>query len=141
VPPGAIDVAISIRALKRFVCERFGVESEDFDLGRVYPGLRGKGRETFGGGRKVAIVGAGPAGLSCAHELALMGFAPDRIRGAEPGGRMLVLGVPEYRLPREIIQAENQGHRVARGGDSLQPPAGARLSPPGSGSTSQADIL
>src|SRR5450432_3822986 len=58
---GAIDAAISIRALKRFVCERFGVESEDFDLGRVYPGLRGKGRANFGGGRKVAIVGAGPA--------------------------------------------------------------------------------
>ena len=59
---GAIDAAISIRALKRFVCERFGVESEDFDLGRVYPQLREKGRERFGGGRKVAIVGAGPAG-------------------------------------------------------------------------------
>ena len=103
---GAIDAAISIRALKRFVCERFGVESEDFDLGRVYPGLRGKGRESFGGGRKVAIVGAGPAGLSCAHELALMGFAPTVFEAQNLGGGMLVLGVPEYRLPREIIQAE-----------------------------------
>ena len=103
---GAIDAAISIRALKRFVCERFGVESEDFDLGRVYPGLRNKGRETFGGGRKVAIVGAGPAGLSCAHELALMGFAPTVFEAQNLGGGMLVLGVPEYRLPREIIQAE-----------------------------------
>ena len=70
---GAIDAAISIRALKRFVCERFGVESEDFDLGRVYPSLGGKRPERMiGGGRKVAIVGAGPAGMSCAHELALM---------------------------------------------------------------------
>jgi NADPH-dependent glutamate synthase beta subunit-like oxidoreductase/NAD-dependent dihydropyrimidine dehydrogenase PreA subunit len=103
---GAIDAAISIRALKRFVCERFGVESEDFDLGRVYPGRRGKGRETFGGGRKVAIVGAGPAGLSCAHELALMGFSPTVFEAQNLGGGMLVLGVPEYRLPREIIQAE-----------------------------------
>src|SRR5215472_7725684 len=73
---GSLDAAISIRALKRFVCERFGVESGDFDLGRVYPRLRGKGRESFGGRRKVALVGAGPAGLSCAHELALLGFAP-----------------------------------------------------------------
>ena len=74
---GAIDAAISIRALKRFVCERFGVESEDFDLGRVYPGLRETSpQRALGGSRKVAIVGAGPAGLSCAHELALMGFAP-----------------------------------------------------------------
>jgi NADPH-dependent glutamate synthase beta subunit-like oxidoreductase/NAD-dependent dihydropyrimidine dehydrogenase PreA subunit len=103
---GAIDAAISIRALKRFVCERFGVESEDFDLGRVYPGLRNKNRETMGGGRKVAIVGAGPAGLSCAHELALMGFAPTVFEAQNLGGGMLVLGVPEYRLPREIIQAE-----------------------------------
>ncbi|MGO8927434.1 MAG: FAD-dependent oxidoreductase, partial [Limisphaerales bacterium] len=103
---GAIDAAISIRALKRFVCERFGVESEEFNLARVYPGLRGKSRETFGGGRKVAIVGAGPAGLSCAHELALMGFSPTVFEAQNLGGGMLVLGVPEYRLPREIIQAE-----------------------------------
>jgi formate dehydrogenase beta subunit len=103
---GAIDAAISIRALKRFVCERFGVESEDFDLGRVYPGLRVKGREKLGGGRKVAVVGAGPAGLSCAHELALMGFAPTVFEAQNLAGGMLVLGVPEYRLPREIIQAE-----------------------------------
>jgi NADPH-dependent glutamate synthase beta subunit-like oxidoreductase len=103
---GAIDAAISIRALKRFVCERYGVESEDFDLGRVYPGLRKKSRESFGGGRKVAIVGAGPAGLSCAHELALMGFSPTVFEAQNLGGGMLVLGVPEYRLPREIIQAE-----------------------------------
>jgi NADPH-dependent glutamate synthase beta subunit-like oxidoreductase/NAD-dependent dihydropyrimidine dehydrogenase PreA subunit len=103
---GAIDAAISIRALKRFVCERFGVESEDFDLSRVYPGLHNKGRETFGSGRKVAIVGAGPAGLSCAHELALMGFSPTVFEAQNLGGGMLVLGVPEYRLPREIIQAE-----------------------------------
>jgi NADPH-dependent glutamate synthase beta subunit-like oxidoreductase/NAD-dependent dihydropyrimidine dehydrogenase PreA subunit len=103
---GSIDAAISIRALKRFVCERYGVESEDFDLGRVYPELRSKGRETFGGGRKVAIVGAGPAGLSCAHELALMGFSPTVLEAQNLAGGMLVLGVPEYRLPREIIQAE-----------------------------------
>jgi NADPH-dependent glutamate synthase beta subunit-like oxidoreductase/ferredoxin len=102
----ALDAAISIRALKRFVCERFGVESEDFDLGRVYPALRAKGREAFGGRRKVAIVGAGPAGLSCAHELALKGFAPTVFEAQNLGGGMLVLGVPEYRLPREIIQAE-----------------------------------
>src|ERR1700675_1057373 len=71
---GALDAAISIRALKRFVCERFGGESQHFDLGRVYPHIRSAdpaGR--IGQGHKVAIIGAGPAGLSCAHELALMG--------------------------------------------------------------------
>ena len=103
---GAIDTAISIRALKRFVCERFGVESRDFDLGRVYPRLRGKGVGKFGSARKVAVVGAGPAGMSCAHELALMGFSATVFEAQNVAGGMLVLGVPEYRLPREIIQAE-----------------------------------
>jgi formate dehydrogenase beta subunit len=102
----ALDAAISIRALKRFVCEKFGVESEDFDIGRVYPAVRDPNRERPGAGRKVAIVGAGPAGLSCAHELALMGFVPTVYEAHEVAGGMLVLGVPEYRLPREIVQAE-----------------------------------
>jgi NADPH-dependent glutamate synthase beta subunit-like oxidoreductase/ferredoxin len=103
---GALDSAISIRALKRFVCEKYGVESDRFDLGRVYPALRGGDRERLGGGRKVAVVGAGPAGLSCAHELALMGFSPTVFEAHQVAGGMLVLGVPEYRLPREIIRAE-----------------------------------
>ncbi len=103
---GALDAAVSIRALKRFVCEKFGVESDDFDLGRVYPQLRDPRRERPGGGRKIAVIGAGPAGLSCAHELALMGFAPTVFEAHNIAGGMLVLGVPEYRLPRDIIRAE-----------------------------------
>jgi formate dehydrogenase (NADP+) beta subunit len=103
---GALDASISIRALKRFVCERFGVESNNFDLGRVYPELRDPRRERVGGGRKVAVVGAGPAGLSCAHELALLGFSVTVFEAHSAPGGMLVLGVPEYRLPREIIHAE-----------------------------------
>ena len=103
---GALDAAVSIRALKRFACEHYGVESESFDLGRVYPQLRDPRRERPGAGRKVAVIGAGPAGLSCAHELALMGFAPTVFEAQNLAGGMLVLGVPEYRLPREIIRAE-----------------------------------
>ena len=103
---GAIDAPVSIRALKRFVCERFGVESDSFDLGRVYPQLLDPRRERPGEGRRVAVVGAGPAGLSCAHELALMGFAPTVFESQNIAGGMLVLGVPEYRLPREIVRAE-----------------------------------
>jgi formate dehydrogenase beta subunit len=103
---GALDASVSIRALKRFVCEKFGVESDNFDLGRVYPEPRNPRRERIGGGRKVAVIGAGPAGLSCAHELALMGFTPTVFEAQNLAGGMLVLGVPEYRLPREIIQAE-----------------------------------
>ncbi len=103
---GSLDAAVSIRALKRFVCEKFGVESDDFDLGRVYPQLRNPARERIGEGRKIAVVGAGPAGLACAHELALMGFAPTVFEAHDIAGGMLVLGVPEYRLPRDIVRAE-----------------------------------
>jgi NADPH-dependent glutamate synthase beta subunit-like oxidoreductase/NAD-dependent dihydropyrimidine dehydrogenase PreA subunit len=103
---GALDATVSIRALKRFVCEKFGVESDQFDLDRVYPALRDPNHKRPGGGRKVAIIGAGPAGLSCAHELALLGFSATVFEAHDVAGGMLVLGVPEYRLPREIIQAE-----------------------------------
>jgi len=103
---GALDASVSIRALKRFVCERFGVESEHFEFSRIYPELRNPKREQVGAGRKIAVVGAGPASLSCAHELALMGFAPTVFEAQNVAGGMLTLGVPEYRLPREIIRAE-----------------------------------
>ena len=124
---GALDAAVSIRALKRFVCEKFGVESDDFDLGRVYPELRDPRRERIGGGRKVAIVGAGPAGLSCAHELALMGFCSDGVRGAQPGGRDA--GARRARIPAAARDhpGGNRGHRVARRGDSTEHPAGQGL--------------
>jgi NADPH-dependent glutamate synthase beta subunit-like oxidoreductase/NAD-dependent dihydropyrimidine dehydrogenase PreA subunit len=103
---GALDSAISIRALKRFVCEKYGVESEQFDLGRVYPNLARTRQEGLGSGRKVAVVGAGPAGLACAHEMALLGFSSTVFEAQDVSGGMLVLGVPEYRLPRELVQAE-----------------------------------
>ncbi|MGH7972451.1 MAG: FAD-dependent oxidoreductase, partial [Limisphaerales bacterium] len=103
---GALDAAVSIRALKRFVCERYGVESDDFDLTRVYPQLKHPGQSRIGAGRKVAVIGAGQAGLSCAHELALLGFAVTVFEAQDVSGGMLVLGVPEYRLPRDIVQAE-----------------------------------
>src|ERR1035437_2270322 len=104
----ALDAAISIRALKRFVCEKFGVESDAFDLGRVYPEWRDRNRSRMGAGRKVAVVGGGPAGMSCAHELALLGFGVTVFEAQSIAGGMLVLGVPEYRLPREIVKAEIQ---------------------------------
>ena len=100
---GALDAAVSIRALKRFVCERYGAESDDFDLGRVYPAARDGQREPLGGGRKIAVIGAGPAGLACAHELALLGFAPTVFEAQAVAGGMLVLGVPEYQIGRAHV--------------------------------------
>jgi NADPH-dependent glutamate synthase beta subunit-like oxidoreductase len=99
---GKLDEPIAIRALKRFVCERFGVESM-VDLEKL--------KEVFGktvkkNGIKVAVVGGGPAGLSCAHDLALLGYEVTVFEAQSVAGGMLRLGVPEYRLPRELIRLE-----------------------------------
>jgi len=100
---GELDSPIAIRALKRFVTERFGVESMiDFDILRAIYG----GRETRYPDDRVAVVGSGPAGLAAAHDLALAGY-PVTIFEAQPvPGGMLRLGIPEYRLPRELIKLE-----------------------------------
>jgi NADPH-dependent glutamate synthase beta subunit-like oxidoreductase len=59
-----------------------------------------------GAGAKVAIIGSGPAGLACAHDLALMGFRPTIFEMEPVAAGMLYVGVPEYRLPRDLIRAE-----------------------------------
>ncbi len=82
-----------------------------YDLGNtVLPTSRtglvaGQGPETSTG-RRVAIVGAGPAGLSCAHDLALLGHEVTIFDAAPVAGGMLRLGVPAYRLPRALIDLE-----------------------------------
>ncbi len=95
-----VDEAVSIRALKRFVCEQFGPES-----GADSAGVTRK-RNDRGRGRRIAIVGGGPSGLACAHDLALSGFSPTVFEAADRPGGMLTLGIPEYRLPRDLIAAE-----------------------------------
>jgi NADPH-dependent glutamate synthase beta subunit-like oxidoreductase len=96
---GEIDKPISIRALKRFLTERHGAESKhplDVNEGR------GQNKLPF----KVAVVGGGPVGLSAAHDLALMGYAVTIFEAAPVAGGMLYLGIPEYRLPRDVVEAQ-----------------------------------
>ena len=57
-------------------------------------------------GKRVAIIGSGPAGLTCAHDLALLGHEVTIFEASSVAGGMLKLGVPEYRLPRELIDLE-----------------------------------
>jgi formate dehydrogenase (NADP+) beta subunit len=100
---GALDEPIAIRALKRFVTERFGVESMmDVDLLREIYGER---LQRYPDDR-VAIIGAGPAGLAAAHDLALSGYPVTIFEAQAVPGGMLRLGIPEYRLPRELIKLE-----------------------------------
>jgi formate dehydrogenase beta subunit len=96
---GDIDRPIAIRALKRFLTERHGPESKhpvDVNAGR------GQNKLPF----KVAVVGAGPVGLSAAHDLALMGYSVTIFEAAPVAGGMLYLGIPEYRLPRDVVEAQ-----------------------------------
>jgi formate dehydrogenase (NADP+) beta subunit len=118
---GVIDTPISIRALKRFVTEQYGVESirpatqdslfgagtrEGNRYGDHLPMARSGAASSAAGTRKVAVIGAGPAGLAAAHDLALSGYAVTVFEaGAEPGG-MMRFGIPEYRLPRSLLRAE-----------------------------------
>ena len=119
---GAIDAPITIRALKRFLTEQYGVESTRPDTqdrlrnegvaeGNIYPGHLPVQPVTFhrgapAPGRRVAVVGAGPSGLAAAHDLALRGYSVTVFdAGDEPGG-MMRFGIPEYRLPRQLIRAE-----------------------------------
>lgn len=101
---GYLDQPIAIRAMKRFVNERYGVESAcSFEeilqvVERPRPPAPTPGR--------VAVIGSGPAGLSCAHDLALMGHAVTVFDAAPVAGGMMRLAIPEYRLPRLLLDRE-----------------------------------
>ena len=118
------DRPIAIRALKRFVCESYGAEARF--SGDILSALRNhtpavaadaeemaallrqavRGSFTPANGQRIAIIGSGPAGLSAAHDLALLGFKPVVFELEPVAAGMLAVGVPEYRLPRELIRRE-----------------------------------
>jgi len=101
---GKIDQPIAIRALKRFVTEKYGPESgESHTWSSLNP------RNAPSRGKSVAVVGGGPAGLSCAHDLMLQGYDVSLYEASSRLGGMMVLGIPEYRLPRDLIDQEIQG--------------------------------
>src|SRR5256714_9598738 len=96
---GEIDKPISIRALKRFLTEQYGPESK-----RPINVKEGRGQNKLP--FKVAVVGGGPVGLSASHDLALMGYTVTIFEAAPVAGGMLYLGIPEYRLPRGVVEAQ-----------------------------------
>jgi NADPH-dependent glutamate synthase beta subunit-like oxidoreductase len=120
----ARDRPVAIRALKRFVCEIAGPEARPPDVvwnavRRYVPSVVADAEEMSamlragvdgsvppGAGEHVAVIGAGPAGLSAAHDLALLGFHPVVYESETVPAGMLAVGVPSYRLPREVIARE-----------------------------------
>lgn len=96
---GVLDAPISIRALKRFLTERYGPESRHpIDVFPEKPQVLSE--------EKVAIIGSGPAGMSAAHDLALLGYRVTVLEASPVPGGMMHLGIPEYRLPRDVLQAQ-----------------------------------
>jgi NADPH-dependent glutamate synthase beta subunit-like oxidoreductase len=117
---GKIDAPVTIRALKRFVTEQFGPEALSArgirDMlaapsggGSVTPGhldILGARADAAAPKRKVAVVGSGPAGLACAHDLAVMGYGVTVFEAMQHAGGMLRYGIPAYRLPRDVIDCQ-----------------------------------
>jgi formate dehydrogenase beta subunit len=97
---GEIDRPIAIRALKRFVTEKYGVEagSDTYKEVAAPPAVERP--------QSIGIVGGGPAGLSAAHDLRRLGYKVTVYEAANRLGGMMVLGIPEYRLDRDLLDAE-----------------------------------
>jgi len=92
---GELDEPVAIRSLKRFAADWY-FDHEEI-LPEPFPVTRAQ---------KVAVVGAGPAGLTCAYFLARMGYKVTVFEAQPVGGGMLGIAVPDFRLPREVIERE-----------------------------------
>ena len=96
---GTVDEAIAIDEIKKFIAEQ-DMKAEH----RYIPPIESCTRLPFD--QKVAIIGAGPAGMSCAYFLALEGYKPVVFeKEAVPGG-MLVHGIPNFRLEKDVVKSE-----------------------------------
>ncbi len=101
---GEIDRPVAIRALKRFVTEKYGAEARRDSLWAITDVAIAEERPL-----SVAIVGGGPGGLAAAHDLRLLGYQVTLHEASSELGGMMRLGIPEYRLPRELLDREIQG--------------------------------
>jgi heterodisulfide reductase subunit A-like polyferredoxin len=90
---GELDQPVAICSLKRFAADSADMASFSPPLVEAQP-------------EKVAIVGAGPAGLTCAYHLALKGYRPTIFEALPQAGGMLRVGIPDYRLPKSVLDRE-----------------------------------
>ena len=97
---GKIDAPVSIDAVKKFLAEEERKSKERYVPEKVYPSLVGEFKE------KIAIIGAGPAGLSAAYYLAEGGFRPTVFEKHEKPGGMMTYGIPTWKLEKDVIESE-----------------------------------
>jgi NADPH-dependent glutamate synthase beta subunit-like oxidoreductase len=98
---GQIDRPIAIRALKRFVTEQFGPETGDQDTWKKVAAPPAVTRP-----QSIGIVGGGPAGMACAHDLRRLGYSVTVYEATDRLGGAMWLGIPEYRLDRSVLNAD-----------------------------------
>ena len=99
---GTIDQAIAIDEVKKFIAQRDLDADTRYIPKKVIPSLD----ENFFADTKIAIIGGGPAGLSCAYYLAEKGYRPTIFEKNERAGGMLVYGIPSYKLEKDVVAAE-----------------------------------
>ena len=97
---GTVDQAVAIDGVKKFIAQRDLEAATRYIPEKVVPKLLGGFQE------KIAIIGAGPAGLSCAYFLALKGYAPTVFEKNQKPGGMLTYGIPSYKLEKDVVEAE-----------------------------------
>ena len=95
---GDKDEPVAINPIKRFAA--------DYDLKMQLKGDRKAPKPKLDKSKKVAIIGAGPAGLTCAYYLAKEGYPVTIFEKLPVAGGMLAVGIPDYRLPKDILKAE-----------------------------------
>jgi len=98
---GDYDEPIAINEVKRFVAEREAASSREAHFAALRELARARAIE-----KRVAVVGAGPAGLAAAHDLAVRGYRVTLLERERAPGGLLVSGIPPYRLPRELVARE-----------------------------------
>lgn len=97
---GSIDQAIAIDEVKKFIAQQDLNAETRYIPKKIVPSLDGYFPE------KIAIIGAGPAGLSCAFYLAEKGYSPTIFEKNEKAGGMLTYGIPSFKLEKDVVQAE-----------------------------------
>lgn len=90
--------AVGIGYLERFVADYHNARKNKNEAGALFSGGENK--------KKVAVIGSGPAGLTCAGELAKAGYSVTVFEALHVAGGVLVYGIPEFRLPKSIVRGE-----------------------------------